>query len=163
MKFRCLLIFLTLLFTQASAQPRSTSGLDGIICHVGFADNRGDVLDYVEYKGKRYEPAEAADALISKIGWKRKRKRDDIAWAWVTQVCMVGNTVLKEEPEEWAKAKAEFETPKVHLFDDGSVEVVLWYRDPVGMIPGHHYSKRSYKFSPKGKLVVEPLDDVSIP
>jgi hypothetical protein len=163
MKIRLTLILLSLLFLPVFAQPMPTQGLDGVIVHVGFAHDRGSVLDAVEYKGQKYEWDEAADAVIPKIGWKDKSKREDIAWAWVTQVCMVGNTLLEEAPEDFVDAKVEFETPKVHLFDDGSVEVILWYRDPTGMVPQISYSKRSFKFTPQGKLTISALDDVAFP
>jgi hypothetical protein len=163
MRMRLTLTLLVLLLSPTLAQVMPSSALDGVTIVTGFAHDRGDMLEYVEYKGKKYEPDQAANAIIPKLGWEDQSKREDIAWAWVVNVCTVGSTVLREKPKEFEQSKTEFETPKVHLFEDGSVEVVLWYREPVGMVPGHHYSKRSYGFSPEGKLTVTALEDVRIP
>lgn len=159
------LIMLAFLLTVSPVLAQSVPNdvLMGVIVHTSFAHDRGDMVDCVEYDGVKYQPEEAANAIIPKIGWNNQSKREDIAWAWVTRVGLVGSTLLKQKPEEFTRAEQEFETPKVHLFEDGSVEVVLWYRHPVGMLPGHHYSKRNYKFSSEGRLTVESLADVRIP
>lgn len=161
MKKVALLLFLCLA-SGALGQPMSTQGLNGVVVHIGFANDRGDVLDFVEYEGRKYDPSQAA-ALIPELGWEDRSKRGDIAWAWVTQVCLVGNTLLKQSPDDFIEAKIEFETPMVHSFEDGSIEIVLWYREPPGMLAGTEYSKRSYKFSPEGTLSVQELDRVSLP
>lgn len=158
-----LALLLLLVPAVALGQPMPTEGLGGVIVHTDFAHDRGAVLDYLEYQGKKYEPQEAPAALLPKIGWKEKEKRQDLARAWVHQVCLIGCTPLEKEPDDFKEAKVDFQPPRVTLLKDGSVEVVLWYRDPVGMVPAQGYSKRSYRFSDQGRLTVKALEDISIP
>lgn len=127
---------------------------------MSFADNYGMMPHAVEYKGKQYELDEAANALIHQIGWDDKEKREDLAMAWVTQVELASLTILHQKPDD--APHPSFHEPKVIRFDDGSVEVTVWVRHPVGMFPARDYSQHKFTIDDGGKLTEERLKSESV-
>lgn len=158
-----LTLLLSLSAVAVADEPMETRGLDGVKLITSFAHNLGSLLDAVEYKGKRYTPHEAADALIPQIGWKHKERRKEIAMAWVEQVSLLNSSILRQPNEDFESEKMSFHPPKVVEFDDGSVEVKLWVQGPPGMQPISTYHREHYLFSDAGTLKNTRLETQVVP
>lgn len=160
LKIAVLLLCFSMLTVVCQAQPLPTSGLDGVSVVTSFAHDRGDIPEYVLYKGERFELDEAANALIPKLGWEDVEKREDIAMAWVEQIELATLSILRHQPDK--DVLPDFHPPKVIRFDDGSVEVKVWVRHPVGMRPETHYSRHHFLISNEGELSETVLSSMNV-
>ncbi len=141
--------------------PMPTHGLDGVILHTSFAHNYGDMLVKVEYKGKFYEPREAANAILPQIGWDVPEDRENLAMAWIEQVELADLTILRKVPDDFPAS--QFHTPKVQRFTDGSVEVTVWVKEPIGMVPVDQYRQLHFEINADGQLKADTVTRVDIP
>lgn len=117
------------------------------LIHIGyFASDRGCMWAGTFVNGtfltvEEGQAGEIARKGLAAAGWLEAdaNTRQELARAWLRVLYVYsGSLKLAEKaPQSWGEDAAGFyHAPRLEVKDDGTIEIVIWLQEPVGMQPG---------------------------
>lgn len=118
-----------------------------------FAHDRGCMGSEVLWDRTIASQNEQAPKVLAAYGWEDAAKREELALNWVRDVMLAWESAVSSTNEDFDRADTPaFAAPKAQA-SDGQVTVLLWVREPAGMLPQSDYYQLQVVFDDGGNVI----------
>lgn len=117
-----------------------------------FAHDKGCMGDHIFYKGQYVSTRNHAQQIFKDHDWGQQNK-EKLAMQYTQEVLLAWETVLTQYASELQEDFGDFHPPKITTTEQQEIEIILWVREPVGMLPQNEYYKARILFDSDGNFV----------
>lgn len=144
----CCLFFALLLSPVEAQLPKLDQMVPGLSIRTSFANDQGDLLDAVIFRGVEYKPGEASSKILPLLNWETREDRLELGQAWVEEIALFGSKVVRPGNERFP----DLDGPQAIILPNGTVRYTAWAVSMRGRSPGSQVHQWQVDIDPEGRV-----------